>query len=58
MDYGETFAPIPKHVTICTLMTVALVCQWPISQMDVKNTLLNWNIQEEVYMAPSPSVAH
>ena len=58
MDYEETFALAAKITTIRTLITVALIRQWHISQLDVKNAFLNGNLQEEVYMVPPPSVSH
>lgn len=58
MDYEETFAPVSKHVTIRTLIAVASVRQWPISQMNVENAFLHGNIQEEMCMVTSPGVAH
>jgi hypothetical protein len=58
MDYEETFAPVAKITTICTLIVVASIRQWHISQLDVKNTFLNGDLQEEVYMAPPPSISH
>ena len=56
MDYEETFAPVAKITTIRTLIVVASIRQWYISQLDVKNVFLNGDLQEKVYMAPSPSV--
>jgi hypothetical protein len=58
MYYEETFSSVAKMTTIHTFIVVALVCQWHVSQLDVKNTFLNEDLQEEVYMVPSPSVSH
>ena len=58
MDYEETFVYIAKMTTSCTFITVALVCQWLISQLDVKNVFLNEDLQEEIYIELSPSVSH
>ena len=58
MDYEETFAPIAKMTTICTLIAVASVRQWCISQLYIKNAFLNGGLQKEVYMEPPPGVSH
>ena len=58
MDFEETFVPIAKMTTIRTLIEVDSIRQWCISQFDVKNAFLNGDLQEEVYMEPSPSVSH
>jgi hypothetical protein len=36
MDYEETFAVVAKMTTIRTLIVIALVYQWHISQLDAK----------------------
>jgi hypothetical protein len=46
MDYKETFAPIVKMITIHTFITVTSICQWHISQLDVKNAFLNGDLQD------------
>jgi hypothetical protein len=58
MDYEETFASVAKMTTICTLIVVASIRQWHISQLDVKNAFLNRDLQEEVYMALPPGISH
>ncbi|KAL5734666.1 hypothetical protein ACOSP7_032527 [Xanthoceras sorbifolium] len=58
MDYEETFAPVVKMTTVRTLIAVASIRQWHISQMDVKNAFLNSDLHEEIYMAPPPGVSH
>ena len=58
MDYEETFAPVAKMTTIRTLIAIALIRQWHISQLDVKNVFLNGDLQEEVFMTPPPSISH
>jgi len=58
MDYEETFTPVAKITTIHILIVIASICQWHISQLDVKNAFLNRDLQEEVYMAPPLGISH
>jgi len=58
MDYEETFTPVAKMTIIHTLIAVASIRQWHISQLDVKNAFLNEDLQEEVYMALHPGISH
>ena len=51
-DYEETFAPVAHMHIVHTLIVVAVVRDWTLSHLDVKNVFLHGDLQEEVYMTP------
>lgn len=55
-DYNEIFAPVAHMVIVRTLVALAAVRSWTISQMDVKNAFLHGDLQKEVYMTPPQGV--
>ena len=51
-DFDETFAPMAHMTTVRTLLVVASVREWSISQLDVKNAFFNGELREgSVYAA-------
>nr|GEZ36957.1 hypothetical protein [Tanacetum cinerariifolium] len=50
IDYFDTYAPVARITTIRLLLALAAIHNLVIHQMDVKTTLLNGDLDEEVYM--------
>jgi hypothetical protein len=49
VDYDETFSLVVKPATVRTILTLALSRDWPVYQLDVKNTFLHDTLTETVY---------
>lgn len=58
IDYKETFALVAHLTFVRSLLAIATMSHWQLFQMDVKNTFLNGDLAEEVYMHPPPSYDH
>jgi hypothetical protein len=46
VDYDETFSPVVKPATICTVLALTASRAWPIQQLDVKNAFLHNTLSE------------
>uniref|UniRef100_A0A6N2M3F9 Reverse transcriptase Ty1/copia-type domain-containing protein n=1 Tax=Salix viminalis TaxID=40686 RepID=A0A6N2M3F9_SALVM len=58
VDYQEIFAPVEKINTIRILISLAVNRDRVLQQFDVKNTFLNGDLEEEVYMELPPGAKH
>ncbi|GKB32192.1 ribonuclease H-like domain-containing protein [Tanacetum coccineum] len=54
VDFDETFSSVVKAATIRTVLSLVVSRKCPIHQLDVKNSFLNGDLSETVYMHQSP----
>jgi hypothetical protein len=50
LDYGETFSPVVKSVTIRTVLSLVVAHEWSIRQLDIKNAFLHGFLDEPLFM--------
>jgi len=47
----ETFASITKMTIVRMVLSIVASQDWPLHQMDIKNTFLHGDLKEEIYIA-------
>ena len=52
--YEETFTLVGQISSVHAFLVVVATSKWDLFKMNVKNTFLNGNLSEEVYMQPPP----
>ena len=50
IDYNETFALVAKMDSIKLVLAIATSKQWEVHHMDVNNSFIRGDINEEIYM--------
>ncbi|GJS44558.1 ribonuclease H-like domain-containing protein [Tanacetum coccineum] len=48
VNFDETFSPVVKPTSICTVLSLVVSRKWPIHQLAVKNAFLNGDLSETV----------
>ena len=50
VDYSETYSPVVKSSTVRVIMSLAVMQDWNVRQIDINNAFLNGDLTEDVYM--------
>lgn len=54
VDFQETFSPVVKLTTIRVVLAIAVSLGCSLRQVDINNTVLNGDLNEEIYMVQPP----
>lgn len=57
INFIDTFSPVFKIATVKLMLSLAAKMQWSLHQLDISNTFLNGNHEEELYMKLSHGYA-
>ena len=48
LDYGNTFSPVAKLTMVSVFLVMAVICHWPLHQLDIKNAFVHGDLEEEI----------
>lgn len=58
IDYTNTFCPVAKPSIIRALLSLAIMRRWSVRQLDIQNSFLHDDLNEEVYISQPPGFIH
>jgi len=58
LDYTETFSPVIKPATVRVVLAIVVHFNWSVQQLDISNTFLHGQLQEDVYMTQPQGFVH
>jgi hypothetical protein len=50
VNFDNVYAPVSKHMSLRPLLAVVAIWDMKLHQLDVKTTILNGELEEEIYM--------
>ena len=50
MDYDQVFSPVVRFETVCLIISMAALENWVAYGLDIHNTYLYGELDEEIYM--------
>ena len=50
IDYSKIFSPVVRHTSIWILLSIVVVQDLKLEQMDVKMAFFHENLEEKIYM--------
>jgi len=56
VDYTETYAPVAQSTSVRILLAMAATQGYSVEQMDVETAFLQGDLEETIYLKPSPGI--
>ncbi len=54
VDYNEVYAPVSKHATMRSVLSLVAAKDWELHQLDIKTAFLHGELEEDIYIQQPP----